>query len=104
MVNRIHGDQNCLLLTECLLDDLTQTSGISLNQQPILDLTKRRIGEQNSDLIRQDETSGRTILASCGSHRATAEGVAQLVAQLFHQATANRIRQIRNEKFNAYLF
>src|SRR3990172_405238 len=97
MVNGIDGDQNCLLLTECLLDDLAQTSRISLNQQAILVPTKRRIGEQDINLIRQDETSGRTILALRGSYSATAEGVAQLVAQLFHQATVNRIGQVRNE-------
>src|SRR3990167_7545201 len=104
MVNGIDGDQNCLLLTECLLDDLAQTSRISLNQQAILVPIKRRIGEQDIDLIRQDETSGRTILALRGSYSATAKRVAQLVAQLFHQATVNRIGQVRNEKFNAYLF
>src|SRR5919106_5602916 len=104
MVNRIHRDQDCLLIPEDLLNDLLQGCGILLKQQPILLPREGRVGEEDIDLIGQDRASSRTILALCRSHRATAEGVAQLIAQFFQQTSVNRVWQVRNEKLNAYLF
>ena len=66
--------------------------GILLDQQTVPIPVKRRIREQDINLIRQDRTGSGTILAVSWNHRASAEGVAQFIPQLFQQALVDWIR------------